>query len=229
MTTHEYNNILAVDTSTARLVLALGFGGDRLVQSDNTVDKSHGIVLMKKIEELMQSASLQVEELDGLVVCLGPGSFTGLRIGLAAVKGLAVAGNLPVVGVSLFELFAARYVNASYPVHLLIPSRKGEWYLGSLVDGAISEDNVRVVDEDKLRDTVGQDLCHNLGFSIMEQLPGLHTDSTGGVFTYSGSDLLYLGRERLESGQTADLTELEPLYLQKAIAEKRFEQRQRQQ
>ncbi|MBD3257487.1 tRNA (adenosine(37)-N6)-threonylcarbamoyltransferase complex dimerization subunit type 1 TsaB, partial [candidate division GN15 bacterium] len=150
MTEREYHNLLAIDTSSKHLVLGLMFGGDRLVQSDNVVEKSHGVILLKKIEELMQSADLSVDLLQGIVVCTGPGSFTGLRIGLAAAKGMAIAAGLPVVGISLFDLFAYKMSGREERLHLLLPSRRGEWYLGTCEAGVLGAENIHVVGEAEL-------------------------------------------------------------------------------
>lgn len=225
MSDSQFSNLLAMDTSSKRLVLALGFGGDRLVQSDNVVDKSHGVSIMKKIDELFESAALKLTDLDGIVVCLGPGSFTGLRIGIAVTKGLAVATGLPVVGVSLFELFSHKLAHLKNRAHLVLPSRRGEWYLGTMTDGVIPRESIQVVNEARLRDVVEDDVVYSSGFDIREQLPGIRTEASGARFDYTGGDLVYLGRERFLAGVTFALSDLEPMYLARAIAEKRFEER----
>jgi len=97
-------SVLAIDSSTHILKLALSFGDDRLVQISEEVEKSHGQIIVKKINELFQSAGLNKSMLRAIVVATGPGSFTGLRIGLATAKGIATALNIPVAGVGVFEV-----------------------------------------------------------------------------------------------------------------------------
>ena len=223
MTRMDYRNILTVDTATRRLVLALAYGEDRLVKSSDAVEKSHGVTIIKKIDELLQSAAMSSNELEAAVVSLGPGSFTGLRIGLAVIKGIAVAAGIPVVGVNMFELSARKLSQQLKRAHVLIPSRKGEVYVGTLCDGVIAEKDIAIVAETDLLAHVGGDKVFGVGFDpghFFEELPA---GSAVGELEYDGADLLYLGKEKLERGEQADLTRLEPMYLQKAIAEVRFD------
>jgi len=225
MTDSRFDNILALDTSTRRLIIAVAFGGDRTVKSDNRVEKTHGQIVMKKIDELLGSAELATGDLDALVVCVGPGSFTGLRIGLAAFKGIAVAHGLPVVGLDLFELAAYKLSWETEPVQLLIPSRRGEFYLGSLDNGEVVAESKRIAAEDDLPGLIGNRRVYGIGFDPADVLTGLSARQEGGEMKYDGGDLVVLGREKLLAGKQADLASLEPMYLQKSIAETNFERR----
>src|SRR5512147_1747748 len=121
-------NLLAIDTATATLRLALKFGEDRLVKSSERVERSHGQMLMRKIENLCGSASVAPDQIGGIAVAIGPGSFTGLRIGLAAAKGMAVALDIPIVGVSHFDI--ARFLLTSTEDVCWIGSlRRGEFFI----------------------------------------------------------------------------------------------------
>src|SRR5574341_1324197 len=109
---YSSKNILAIDCATSEMKLGLKFGGDRLVKSAVAAEQSHSAQIIKGIAALMASAKCKVTELDAIVVATGPGSFTGLRIGLACAKGMAVALNIPVVGVSLFEVAGYKLAKA---------------------------------------------------------------------------------------------------------------------
>jgi len=228
MTNQSFDNILALDTSSSRLILAVGFGGDRTVKSDNRVEKTHGQIIIKKIDELLESAELAVADLDALVVCVGPGSFTGLRIGLAAFKGMAVANQLPLVGVDLFELAAHKLSWEPAPVHLIIPSRRGEFYFGTVEDGVVVGDKTGIVAQAKLPEQIGNRRVYGVSLDPTEFLPGLSARQEGGELSYDGGDLVVMGRERLLAGQKTNLAGLEPLYLQKSMAETNFELRNKQ-
>jgi tRNA threonylcarbamoyl adenosine modification protein YeaZ len=217
-------NILAIDTATRRLNLALLYGEDRTVKSGELVRKTHGQILMKKIDDLFLTAALAVADLQAVVVSLGPGSFTGLRIGLAAAKGIAVARNIPLVGVTLFEAAALRLQTQPAPVHLLIPSRKGEFYIGSYSGSGVTEPEVRVLAERDIAGMVGSDQVYLIGHD-----PGLlETEvlrATARSLDYDGGDVLRAGIEKLVRGERADAAGLEPVYFQKAIAEIHFDRR----
>ena len=222
----EYRNVLAIDTATRQLNLAVLYEGDRSVKSSEVVAKTHGQILLKKIEDLLSSAGLASSDLQAMVVSLGPGSFTGLRIGLAAAKGIAVARDIPITGVTLYEVAALCLKHSVSGAHVLIPSRKGECYVGTLRDGAIGESDISVVQEPDLAARVGHDQIYTIGYDphlLEENAPGL----VARTLSYDAGDVLQAGLEKLNRGERSDLAALEPVYLQKAIAEIRFDQRRR--
>jgi len=224
MTDSRFDNLLAIDTATRKLQLAMMFGGDRTIKTSDVVTKSHGQILMARIQSLCESAALEPGRLDAIIVSIGPGSFTGLRIGLAAAKGLAVAAGIPLLGIGLFDLYAHRMKVSGLSGAVVIPSRKGEYYL-ALIDPAADTIDAQVVAEAELRmRTVGR-VVYGLGFDPAGNLPNQSGLILGGELDYDAADLLNMGRERLLRGERSDLTRLEPLYFQKAIAEVRFDER----
>jgi len=222
----EFRNVLAIDTATSQLHLAVLYEGDRSVKSSEVVPKTHGQILLKKIEDLLCSAGLSNRDLQALVVSLGPGSFTGLRIGLATAKGIAVARDIPIVGVTLFEVAVLCLKSFASRAHVLIPSRKGEFYVGTLRDGVIGESDVRVVEESELAVRVGGDQTYTIGYD-----PHLLVEGASGLMAqaldYDAGHVLQVGLDKLNRGESSDLAALEPVYMQKAIAEIRFDQRPR--
>jgi len=222
--TDDPNNILSIDTSSSRLVLGLSYGLDRLIKSDNRVDKSHGQIILKKIEELFESAGLEREELQAVIVSRGPGSFTGLRIGLAAAKGLATAMDIPMYGVTLFELGAFKWSGIEEMRNLVIPSRKNEFYLGRIAGGKVLEEKTVSLDNKEDLDLMKSARIFTLEAILPGEANGNGSPGSG-LFEYDGADLIELGRQRIEEGTADDPATLEPVYYQKAIAEIRFEQR----
>jgi len=224
VTLREPVNILAIDTATRRLNLALLYGGDRSIKSGDVVPRTHGQILMKKIDDLFLTAALAVTDLQAVVVSLGPGSFTGLRIGLAAAKGIAVARDIPLIGVTLFEVAAPYLQRQPTPTHLLIPSRKGEFYLGTYSGPRTAEPEVGVIAEGDLAAAVGHDQVYLIGHDP-QSLAVEVLRTTARKLDYDASDVLRVGVDKLTRGERADLAGLEPVYFQKAIAEIRFDQR----
>jgi len=226
MSEHQYLNILAIDTATMHLRLALSFGGDRQVKSDNLMERTHGQVLFKKIDELFQSAGLDQKALEALVVCIGPGSFTGLRIGLAGAKGMAMALGIPIVGINLFELAAYKLRNYPEPVVLLLPHRRDEFFMATIEEGAYNLSDVGTISASSVREVVSGKKVRLIGFN--EDMFPLEPDATTMVqiLEYDATDLLYLGLKRLTSEGPDDIASLEPMYLQSSQAEIRFEERQ---
>jgi tRNA threonylcarbamoyladenosine biosynthesis protein TsaB len=120
--------VLAVETSTLAGGVAL-FEGERLV-GEYLLDVriTHSERLMIAIDRVLGDARWSPAELEGLAVAVGPGSFTGLRIGLGTVKGLALALGIPVVPVPTLDAMAWGLPFAALPVCPVVDARKGEVY-----------------------------------------------------------------------------------------------------
>jgi tRNA threonylcarbamoyladenosine biosynthesis protein TsaB len=98
--------ILALDTATSACTVAVTDGGSVLAELTLQVPRAHSIRLMPLIEQAIAESGMDKRSLDGVAVGVGPGSFTGLRIGLATAKGLAFALNRPCVGVPTLKAMA---------------------------------------------------------------------------------------------------------------------------
>ncbi len=120
--------ILAIDTSSVSGSIALVEGG-RLV-SERTVGDAgpHAKWLLGNIADLCQKSDIGLDKIDVFAVSVGPGSFTGLRIGLTTVKGLAWSVNKPVAGVSTLKALALNAPFAGMPVCTILDARKSEVY-----------------------------------------------------------------------------------------------------
>lgn len=229
MNVRNLDNLLAIDSSGPRLKLALSFGGDRLVKSDEDVARSHGQMIVRKIGNLISSAGLKPSELHGIIVSTGPGSFTGLRIGLAVAKGMAVATQVPVVGISLYDLAAFKYQSVAGTIGVVIQVRRDEVLVGHIVSGQFEIGSVKAVPVSELKNHLKGMTAIGVHLDITSLVPGVQTpDYEQGELEIDPADFIYLGRQRLESGHADDIAALEPLYLQKSQAEIRFEQRQQQ-
>lgn len=122
--------ILAIDTSTASGSIAL-LEDDRLIAELTTCSqKTHAEGLLPSIKGLLEGVDARIEEIDCFAVTKGPGSFTGLRIGLSTVKGLAWSLHKPVIGVSTLEVLAMNIPYADKPICPILDARKKEVYAG---------------------------------------------------------------------------------------------------
>lgn len=99
--------ILALETSGPHCSVALGRAGDNIVTREGREINDHSSVLTPLIEELLEEMRLKMRELSAVAVSIGPGSYTGLRIGLATGKGIAFALNVPLITIPTLELLAA--------------------------------------------------------------------------------------------------------------------------
>ena len=93
--------ILALDTATSRVVIALGdVAGSVLFEDGWTAGHRHGETLLPRLQELLSQAGVRIVDVSAIVVGTGPGTFTGLRVGLATAKALAVSLDCPIVGIA---------------------------------------------------------------------------------------------------------------------------------
>jgi tRNA threonylcarbamoyladenosine biosynthesis protein TsaB len=120
--------ILAVDTATKSCSVAVMNEDALLAESTTSHDQTHSRHLLSMIDSVLGKAKLKISQVDGFAVSIGPGSFTGLRIGIASIKGLSYALKKPVVGVSSLEALAFQCKPNSGLICALIDARKQEVY-----------------------------------------------------------------------------------------------------
>ncbi|HBP37930.1 MAG TPA: tRNA (adenosine(37)-N6)-threonylcarbamoyltransferase complex dimerization subunit type 1 TsaB [Clostridiales bacterium] len=101
--------ILACDTSGPVVSAALWREGGLLAETSQRTARPHSVTLMPLIQDLLQDCALQIGDVDAYACSIGPGSFTGIRIGVSAVKAMAYAAGRPAIGVSSLEAIAWPY------------------------------------------------------------------------------------------------------------------------
>ena len=121
--------ILAIDTSTNILSVALVRGDEVLASIDEPTKNNQSEKLMPRIENLMKVCQLKPTDLGKIAVAIGPGSYTGIRVGVAAAKSLAYALDIPLVGVSSLEVMAAVEGDACLIIPM-IDARRGTVFSG---------------------------------------------------------------------------------------------------
>jgi tRNA threonylcarbamoyladenosine biosynthesis protein TsaB len=104
--------LLAIDTSSAwcSVALSLGDSGPQLRHEIVSSDASQ--LLLPWVQEMLAQAQINLSDLDAIAVGVGPGAFTGVRLGVAAVQGLAVSANLPVISVVSLDAIAAQVIKS---------------------------------------------------------------------------------------------------------------------
>lgn len=121
--------ILAIETSTLLGGVAVTDDSSGLIAEVRlNVKLTHSERLMTEIDHVMKRSGLQVSDIDAFAVSIGPGSFTGLRIGVSTVKGFSYATGRPIVSVPTLEAFAWNFPFSRYPVCTLLDARKKEVY-----------------------------------------------------------------------------------------------------
>ena len=230
-------NILAVDTASSTLTLAVRTDTRFEELNKQPQGMKHSEIIMPSIIELCESAGIRIQDLDLFVCTKGPGSFTGLRIGMAAVKGLAFGLGKPVASVSTLEYHAKCILDFDGAVVSVIDARKNKFYLGvfecregmcrrimedidgnaeDLADALSSYDNILVTGPDK------NVFAPVLARVFTEKMITAECYET----TSPGTALIELGLEKFDKLGPDDIGQ-GPVYLRKSDAEIALEEKQK--
>ncbi|MBR5218970.1 MAG: tRNA (adenosine(37)-N6)-threonylcarbamoyltransferase complex dimerization subunit type 1 TsaB [Clostridia bacterium] len=121
-------NILAIDTSALTATAAILSDDTLLGEISTTTKLTHSQTIMPMIDELLKKVSLDISDIDLFACSQGPGSFTGLRIGIGTIKGLAYGLGKPVVGVSTLEALAHNISYTDFTIAPIMDARRGQVY-----------------------------------------------------------------------------------------------------
>lgn len=223
--------ILSIDTTSPAGSVAVSLGEDLLAQEQQGVYGTHAERLLTSIEHLLTIAGWKPRDVEGVAVAIGPGSFTGLRIGIASAKAFAVALSIPIVGVSSLAALALNGRGFHGTVASLIDARRGELYLAAhrvelngtlhavisecvLAPGSVAQ---------RLLEIPGDLLLVGDG-AIAAREPLLHalgdraTIASGTMVRPQAVNLALLGQQRLKTGGD-DAATLVPNYIRQSDAE----------
>jgi len=217
--------LLAVDTATQTASLALyEETRGRVLGEESWVSiNNHTVELMPRLARLFDQQQIAPEILTGLVISLGPGSFTGLRIGLSVLKGLAVARKVPLVGIPTLDVVARPHMTQSLPIWAILQAgrgricagfdvpQQGRWRRRGEIQLTTLEELCKQVTEPVL-------FCGELDHRDAEQIRGTLSVETSvatpAAALRRAAFLAELGWERLARGDSDDPATLSPIYLQ---------------
>lgn len=198
--------IVAFDTATTRVVVATGSPEGRVDGITTWVaGYRHGETLLATIGRFLGEQNIRRSHLTGIVVGIGPGAFTGLRVGIATAKGLAHGLGLPIVGISTAEALLAGLATPDVPSVLLLPAGPSDRIVcrpgkpPELLPGGLEP---VLVSGEQL---VAVDLDGRAPADVLER----GERARGGL----GRALIELGAARLRAGRVDDLAELVPDYV----------------
>ena len=213
---------LCIDTSTRCASVGISEEGRILAELAWRSERNHSVELAPAMRRVMEHAGARMEDLTAVFAALGPGGFSALRVGLSIAKSLAMARNLPLVGVNTLDIEAVPFRGLAEPLSAVIGAGRAKVYLATYYSPASLEGDYHVVEREMLDETLrdGTILCgeearavRNLvgtGISVIETPPPTRTASA----------LAKLAYERLRAGETDDPDVLQPIYMHSAQFEK---------
>ncbi len=223
--------ILGIDTSTMIAAVGIVEDDDVLVDLKFVVKITYSEVLLSTIDLALKTIRGKPGDLDGFAISIGPGSFTGLRIGLSTIKGLCFASGKPLASVPSLDALASQSLFCKYPVVPLLDAKKNQVY-AAIYDTSMGKlkrkSEYFVVDiENLVKNIVEEVLFVGPGARLYREGLIQHLEDKA-HFAWdeqslpSGSGVARLGREKISSGQIEDISSLEPMYIRMSEAELRF-------
>lgn len=229
-------SILAIDTATQVSSVAVASADKLAAELTMQAKLTHSETLMPHIKEVLRMANVRKEQLEGIAVSIGPGSFTGLRIGLAAAKAMAYALDLPIVGVSTLKALAYHYPVPGLRIVSLLDAQKGnayresyEWEKETLT--VVNPVEVLPIAEllaecaESGRETVvlGDIAARRIRGKV--DLPANVSVAPAHLVMPRAACVAMLGLQELAAGHTDNVMNMEPVYIRRSEAEVLWEKR----
>ncbi|MFC0324006.1 tRNA (adenosine(37)-N6)-threonylcarbamoyltransferase complex dimerization subunit type 1 TsaB [Gallibacterium melopsittaci] len=228
--------LLALDTSTEACSVALLYQ-DEVTYLEEIAQRTHTQRILPMVDQLLQQSGLQLTQLDGLVLGRGPGSFTGVRVGVSVAQGLALGAELPIYPVSTLTAMAqaAYETEQSTSVLSAIDARMNEVYFSQLIYQPVLLDNIeyaawqlihqeQVIAPENLISQLSNTSDYSkvgtgwAAYPILAQIPGKLSQVTLPAARYmlSVAKLVYAKKESISA------TEIEPIYLRNEVTWKKL-------
>jgi tRNA threonylcarbamoyladenosine biosynthesis protein TsaB len=227
--------LLGIDTATPQVSVAIGDDGTVRGEIRLGRGRRHAEQLAPAIEYLCHELDVELDRLSGIAVGLGPGLFTGLRVGITTAKTMAQALRVPVVGVASLDLVAYPLRHTNRLVAALLDARRGEVFHARYrpVPGGVQRvgDYEVGVPADLVADLVaaGEEvlLAGEGALRYREELAEVdRSEQAGPAFAFpSGAALVELATARMEREEFSSPWEVQPLYLRRSDAEIEWERR----
>jgi tRNA threonylcarbamoyladenosine biosynthesis protein TsaB len=220
---------LAIDTATARVGVAIGRDGRVLAELTVDGTRRHAEELAPAITEVVRESGIGLDRLQFVSVGIGPGMFTGLRVGVTTARMLGQALGVPVVGIPSLDLVAYPWRNTDRRIVALIDARRSEVYVArwTIVGGGLERHGDYTVETPEAvaaRLAAGGELVRLVGegalahASVFDALPGVQRLGEEAAFPDVGA-LVELATARFERGEHDPPERVQPLYLRRSDAE----------
>ncbi len=209
--------LLAVDTCTRRSSVALRDANAVRAECTWEAERHHTAAVSARIRDLMRSSHIRPGDVGAIAVAIGPGSFTGVRCGLAIAKGFAVARGVPLIGVSAFEILAVAQPNSGAPMYALVEAGRGrvavrryEWREGMHSPAG----EWRISTHQAFAESVEPAawVCGDLAPALMTLIETKVVMAPAPLNLRRAGYLSEIGYRRWTGGQTDDAANLMPIY-----------------
>lgn len=221
--------ILCLETSTTNCSVSIAKNGEVVVAREhNDVNYSHSENLHKFIKEALKDASFLLSDINAIAVSMGPGSYTGLRIGVSAAKGLCYALDVPLISISTLQALACQVKTDSGYIIPILDARRMEVY-SAVFDRHHQEFRrikAEIIDDNSFQEFISKDKTYLIGPGAEKCKTVLNHPNIiflDDILMPSSKEMAYLAEEKYRTGDFEDVAYFEPYYLKDFIAGKKKE------
>ena len=215
--------ILCLETATTNCSVSIGVDGNlKSLVEENSANYSHAEQLHVFVKKAVKEASIELSELDAIAVSKGPGSYTGLRIGVSAAKGLCYSLDIPLLAIPTLESMAHQIeVSSAEVIISLLDARRMEVY-SCVFDHQyqeLRETKAEVITEQSFEEFTTYDTIHLIG-SGAEKCQGILAHPNFNVhpeIVPSAKEMIQLAQAKYDGNDLEDLAYFEPYYLKDFI------------
>lgn len=216
--------ILAIDTATERCSVALRMNGQIIERSLDTA-RGHADTILPMVEAVLGEAGIGLRGLDGIAYGRGPGAFTGVRIAIGVVQGLAFGADLPTVGISDLAAVAQQIARPAGRILVCMDARMNEVYWTTFTcnarDGLVAADSIeQVAPPDTVAVPVSDlDMAVGTGFAAYPQLRAKFENLVmHDSLLPRAVEIALLGEMELRAGNGRPAAQAQPVYLRDRVA-----------
>ena len=230
--------ILGIDTSTMAANVAVLEDDKLICEYTINTKKTHSQKLMPMIENMLKLSDLEIKDIDAIAICVGPGSFTGLRIGMATAKAMAHVNNIPLVGVNSLEILGTHMDLCNRKICSILDAQRNQVYMNKYI---LEDNKIKELEEISIKpiDELLEELSSNdeqwvlVGEAVykykekIEVISNITIPSPANNIT-KASSLCLVGRDKMLANEDVyNCYDINPMYIRKSQAEEQYEEKQK--
>ena len=230
--------ILGIDTSTMAANVAVLEDDKLICEYTINTKKTHSQKLMPMIENMLKLSDIDIKDIDAIAICVGPGYFTGLRIGMATAKAMAHVNNIPLIGVNSLEILGANMDLCNRNICSILDAQRNQVYMNKYI---LKDDKITELEEISIKpiDELLEEISSSnedwvlVGEAVykykekIEEISNITIPSPANNIT-KASTLCFVARDKmLANDQVYNCYNINPMYIRKSQAEEQYEEKQK--
>ena len=230
--------ILGIDTSTMAANVAVLEDDKLICEYTINTKKTHSQKLMPMIENMLNLSDINIKDIDAIGICVGPGSFTGLRIGMATAKAISHVNNIPLIGVNSLEVLGANMDFSNKKICSILDAQRNQVYTCKYIfeeNKSKSLEDIKIMPIDDLLEELSatNEEWVIIGEAVYKYKDKIEAKSNITMSSPSNnitkaSSLCVVARDKFEQNMDVhNCYDINPMYIRKSQAEEQYEEKQK--